>query len=212
VVTEKSNWVFDLDGTLTVAVHDFDFIRTKLGVPAGIGILEWLACLPESERVPRERWLEDHENELAACAVAAEGARDILDELTHANRRIGIVTRNNFRNVELTLRTAGIDRFFRRGDIVSRENARPKPEPDGILRLLSAWGASPDDAVMVGNHHNDLAAGRRAGVMTILVDKTGAFPWPEVTDLAVTSLADLGAGALTKENGSRLLVRRTVPS
>ena len=181
----KAHWVFDLDGTLTEAVHDFDFIRAKLGVPAGAGILEWLATLPASERAPREQWLESHEHELAACAVAAEGAREMLEELTRANRRIGIVTRNNLRNVELTLRTAGIDRFFCRDDIVTREHARPKPEPDGILRLLSAWGASPADGVMVGNHHHDLA---------------------------VTSLVDLRARALAEENGSRLFVGRPVSS
>jgi phosphoglycolate phosphatase-like HAD superfamily hydrolase len=189
----KAHWVFDLDGTLTEAVHDFDLIRSMLGVPAGLGILEWLATLPASEREPRERWLDDHEYQLAGRAVAAAGARDILADLTRANRRIGIVTRNNFRNVELTLRTAGIDGFFRRDDIVTREHAPPKPQPHGILRLLSAWGASPAAGVMVGNHHHDLAAGRRAGVTTVLVDVTGKFPWPDVTDIGVTNLAELAA-------------------
>jgi HAD superfamily hydrolase (TIGR01549 family) len=138
-----------------------------------------------------ERWLDEHEYELAGSAVAAEGAQEVLEILVRAGRRLGIVTRNNLRNVELTLRTAGIDRFFHRDDIVTREHARPKPEPDGILRLLSAWGASPAGGVMVGNHHNDLAAGRRAGVTTVLVDVSGVFPWPDVTDLAVTSLVEL---------------------
>jgi phosphoglycolate phosphatase-like HAD superfamily hydrolase len=49
---------------------------------------------------------------------------------------------------------------------------------------------------MVGNHHNDLAAGRRAGVTTVLVDVSGVFPWPDVTDLAVTSLVELRTSAL----------------
>lgn len=195
-IGEKSHWLFDLDGTLTAAVHDFDFIREKLAVPVGTGILEWLATLPPSERIPRERWLDDHELELARRAVAAEGAQDLLEALGRANRRIGIVTRNNLRNVEITLRTAGIARFFRPEDIVSREHTRPKPEPDGILRLLSAWGTSAAGGVMVGNHHHDLAAGRRAGVTTVLVDTSGACPWPEVTDLAVTSLVALRLHAL----------------
>lgn len=196
MIADKACWVFDLDGTLTEAVHDFDFIRARLGVPAQLGILEWLAALPPSERTPRERWLDEHEYALAGSAVAAEGATEILEILAGAGRRLGIVTRNNLRNVELTLQTAGIERFFRHADIIAREHARPKPEPDGILRLLSAWGASPAAGVMVGNHHNDLAAGRRAGVTTVLVDVSGAFPWPEVTDLAVTSLVELRTSAL----------------
>jgi HAD superfamily hydrolase (TIGR01509 family) len=198
MIADKPCWVFDLDGTLTEAVHDFDFIRMRLGVPAQLGILEWLAALPPSEREPRERWLDEHEYELAGSAVAAEGAQEILENLVRAGRRLGIVTRNNLRNVELTLRTAGIDPFFHRDDIVAREHARPKPEPDGILRLLSAWGASPAGGVMVGNHHNDLAAGRRAGVTTVLVDVSGVFPWPDVTDLAVTSLVELRTSVLAE--------------
>jgi len=209
-VCDKAHWLFDLDGTLTKPVHDFDFIRAQLGVPSGIGILEWLATLPAAERKPREEWLERHEFELAGRAVAAEGAHEILEALARSDRRLGIVTRNSLRNVELTLRTAGIDRFFSRDYIVTREHARPKPKPDGILRLLKAWGASAADGVMVGNHHNDLAAGRGAGVTTVLVDVSGAFPWPEVTDIAVTSLIDLLARALSEEYRSGLPVGRSV--
>lgn len=212
MIAGKAHWVFDLDGTLTEAVHDFDHIRMQLGVPEGIGILEWLSTLPQSEREPRERWLDEHESELARSAVAAPGAHDILATLSRAGCRLGIVTRNNLRNVELTLRTAGMESFFRRDEIVAREHAPPKPEPDGILRLLCAWKASPAAAVMVGNHHNDLAAGRRAGVTTVLVDTSGAFPWPDVTDLAVTSLVELLGRALAEEDGAGLLAGRPVSS
>ena len=37
---KRKNWIFDLDGTLTVAVHDFDAIRKELGIPAGLPIVE----------------------------------------------------------------------------------------------------------------------------------------------------------------------------
>ncbi|MEY4949417.1 MAG: hypothetical protein RL698_1628, partial [Pseudomonadota bacterium] len=40
------HWIFDLDGTLTVAMHDFDAIRTALDLPTGRPILEALAELP----------------------------------------------------------------------------------------------------------------------------------------------------------------------
>ena len=60
MVADKEHWVFDLDGTLTEAVHDFDFIRSTLGVPVELGILEWLATLPASERTHHEQWLDEH--------------------------------------------------------------------------------------------------------------------------------------------------------
>ena len=41
-------WIFDLDGTLTIAVHDFDAIRDELGLPAGEPILEAMSKLPRN--------------------------------------------------------------------------------------------------------------------------------------------------------------------
>ena len=38
-----THWVFDLDGTLTLAVHDFAAIRRHLGIPAQADILHHLA-------------------------------------------------------------------------------------------------------------------------------------------------------------------------
>ena len=69
MIAEKPCWVFDLDGTLTEAVHDFDFIRARLGVPAQLGILEWRAVLSPSEREPHERWLDEHDFALLERAV-----------------------------------------------------------------------------------------------------------------------------------------------
>jgi phosphoglycolate phosphatase-like HAD superfamily hydrolase len=44
---------------------------------------------------------------------------------------------------------------------------------------------------MVGDYSFDLQTGRAAGAATIHVDPTGAFRWPELTDLAVATLAEL---------------------
>ena len=32
---KRKHWIFDLDGTLTIAVHDFNAIRKELGIPEG---------------------------------------------------------------------------------------------------------------------------------------------------------------------------------
>ena len=34
------HWLFDMDGTLTIAMHDFDAMRAELGLPVGVPILE----------------------------------------------------------------------------------------------------------------------------------------------------------------------------
>jgi phosphoglycolate phosphatase-like HAD superfamily hydrolase len=47
ILSERDFWIFDMDGTLTVDVHDFDAIRTALGLPSGQPILEIIATMPE---------------------------------------------------------------------------------------------------------------------------------------------------------------------
>ncbi len=45
----RKHWVFDMDGTLTIAQHDFDAIRDELGLPDNLPILESLAAMPAAE-------------------------------------------------------------------------------------------------------------------------------------------------------------------
>ena len=78
VLADRKHWIFDLDGTLTKPVHDFDEIRRMLGVPNGRGILEWLAQLSEQERAPLVEILDRHEYELAERAEQADGAAALL--------------------------------------------------------------------------------------------------------------------------------------
>ena len=44
---QRKYWIFELDGTLTVAVHDFNAIRKELGIPERQPIVEALKSLPE---------------------------------------------------------------------------------------------------------------------------------------------------------------------
>jgi hypothetical protein len=48
-ILRSRHWVFDLDGTLTVAIHDFASIREVLEVPPGVDILEHLDALPAAQ-------------------------------------------------------------------------------------------------------------------------------------------------------------------
>jgi HAD superfamily hydrolase (TIGR01509 family) len=185
------SWIFDLDGTLTVAVHDFPAIRRMLGLPAGKGILEALAELPAEDAKPRWELLHAHEHELALAARPAAGADALLSELSARNVRLGIFTRNSLRNVETTLRAAGLRHHFHTSGFITRDNDPPKPRPEGIWRLLEQWRSTPQQAVMVGNHRHDLDAGRAAGTTTIHVDPSGVFDAGPHADLQVRSLEEL---------------------
>lgn len=191
-------WIFDLDGTLTVPVHDFDEIRRMFGLPAGRGIIESLDAMPAAHSEPLRRRLDDYEHDLAADSVAAEGAAVLLEALDESGARRGIVTRNSRRNVETTLVAIGMHERFAREDMVTRDclHSRPKPAPDGVLHLLDVWRADATAAVMVGNHAIDIEAGRAAGTATVLVKQPGPSASPEPVlapqaDLTVDSLCEL---------------------
>jgi len=180
-----------MDGTLTVAMHDFDAIRKELGLPLGKPILEELARLPEHEARGLFERLDVLELELARSARAAVGAAALLEALARRSARLGILTRNSFANARETLRACGLADFFDASCIVGREAAAPKPDPGGIHRLLDSWRAAPHEAVMVGDYRYDLLAGRAAGTATVYIDTSGAFPFAEHADVSVRSLAEL---------------------
>ena len=181
------NWVFDMDGTLTVAVHDFEKIRKAIGLPPGEPILEALDKMPDEEAEPKRALLDEMEFELARLAKPAAGARDLLQALREEGCNVGILTRNGVEIAMETLRCCGLSEFFERPFVIGRELARPKPDPDGVLQLLQAWSVSAQRSVMVGDYYFDLAAGRAAGTRTIYFDAHESGEWSAMADVTVTT-------------------------
>ncbi|GFE57101.1 HAD family hydrolase [Geobacter sp. AOG1] len=188
-------WIFDLDGTLTLPVHDFAAIRAELGMAeSDPDIIQFLASLPAVEAAEKHARLIEIEYELAARTAAAPGAGRLLDRLLRRGSQVGILTRNTREIALHTLDQIGLKQYFRPDAVLGRDEAAPKPHPAGIAKLLDAWGSAPDEAVMVGDYLFDLQVGRAAGTATIHVDRSGAFRWPELADLAVANLEELAQG------------------
>ena len=184
-------WIFDLDGTLTIAQHDFDAIRRKLGIVERAPILESLAAMPEAEAREKKAWLDEMEAELAAQAHAAPGAHSLLSRLRDEGHRMGILTRNSKPNAHICLEATQLADFFEAADVMGRDEAPPKPSPVGIQKLLGGWSRRPDEAVMLGDYHYDLDAGRNAGTMTVHVDVLDRFDFGERADLRTLGLEPL---------------------
>ncbi|MCP4867404.1 MAG: HAD family hydrolase [Proteobacteria bacterium] len=188
---ERTCWIFDLDGTLTVAAHDFDAIRRDLGLRPNEPILEQLAELPPAEAAPLREQLADIEGEIADRSEPQPGAARLLEALADRGHRRGILTRNRRDLAWRSLRAAGLEHFFSDGDVLGRTDAAPKPSPDGLLKLLDRWAAPAGDGVFVGDYLFDLQAGRRAGLATVHFDVHGAFRWSEHADREVRTLGEL---------------------
>ncbi|OMO16542.1 HAD family hydrolase, partial [Xanthomonas oryzae pv. oryzae] len=93
-LSDYRHWVFDMDGTLTEAAHDFALIRRVLEIPPEADILHHLAALPADEAAAKHAWLFEHERELAQAARAAPGAVELVRALHAAGCRLGMLTRN----------------------------------------------------------------------------------------------------------------------
>ena len=175
------NWVFDMDGTLTVAVHDFAAIRVALGIPPEDDILTHLAALPAAEAEAKHAWLLEHERDLAVASTAATGAVELVRELAGRGCQLAILTRNARELAHVTLEAIGLADCFDKELVLGRDEAAPKPSPDGLLKIAQAWDVDPSKLVMVGDYRIDLECGRTAGARTVLVNLPDN-PWPELTD------------------------------
>jgi len=191
--SSKSFWIFDLDGTLTMPIHDFDFICRELDIPHVADILSYLDNLPVAEASIRRSRLHEIEMDLARKATPSAGAVETLRQLHEAGAQLGILTRNERDIALLTLDTIEAGHYFASENILGRSEVSPKPNPAGIHHLLSLWGADPAEAVMVGDYLFDLQAGRAAGTTTVHVGRADGKSWPEFTDIAVANLNDLAA-------------------
>jgi len=181
-IAEVRHWVFDMDGTLTIAVHDFAAIRRALEIPEEDDILHHLAALPADEAAAKRAWLLEHERELAYAARPAVGARELLHALRERGCRLGVLTRNAHELALVTLQAVGMGDCFLPEDILGRDEAPPKPHPGGLLHLAERWGVSPASMLMVGDYRFDLECARAAGARGVLVN-VPHNEWPELADL-----------------------------
>jgi HAD superfamily hydrolase (TIGR01509 family) len=189
-LAQARHWVFDLDGTLTEPVHDFDFIRRALAIPEVDDLLAHLASLPAAEAASKHAWLLEHERELALAARPAPGAIALVNELHARGCRLGILTRNAHELALLTLAAIGLGDRFASADVLGRNEAPPKPHPGGLHHLAQRWGVNAADLVMVGDYRFDLACARAAGAHAVLVNLP-ENPWPELVDTFVRDCVEL---------------------
>lgn len=175
------HWVFDMDGTLTIAVHDFLYIRRMLEIPEQADILGHIASLPNLEAQQKHAWLLKHERDLALKAEPAPGAIELIQHLHQEQRKLAILTRNAQELALITLEAIGLSDYFARPHVFGREQATPKPDPDGLLKIAEHWQVAPQQMIMVGDFQMDLKTARAAGTYAVQVN-TPKNLWPELTD------------------------------
>ena len=206
--------VFDLDGTLVDSARDLatavndalkevapgteplplDVVRGFVG--NGAATLVERALAHASVSAPTERvlpiLLACYRRRMLETTRLYPGVSDALDAL--ADRALAVLTNKPGDPSREILVGLGVAERFRRIWGPDDAGAR-KPDPAGLLRLVSDLGFAPEDAVMVGDSSIDIATGRAAGVLTVGV--TYGFDPSSLTvvppDLTVDNLSDLPA-------------------
>jgi HAD superfamily hydrolase (TIGR01549 family) len=180
--------IFDLDGTLIDSALDFDQMRSDMEFAPGQFILETLEALPDGLRKDRCREiLRAHEYRGAMAAKIIPGAGELIEELTRLRIPQAILTRNSRAMTELALSRLKLQ--F--SQVMTRDDAAPKPDPAGLVAICRAWDVDVADVLFVGDFQFDLVAGRRAGIATILFAPGELPEYAHEADFVVTHLLEI---------------------
>ena len=178
--------VFDLNGTLTVPVLDFAAMRAEIGIAEG-DILHSLARMSEDERSRALGVIGRHEDAAAADSELSDGARELLDFITAAGIKTGVVTRNCRTSVDTFSRKHGV--AF--DAVITREDAPPKPSPEPLTAAVERMGLGKHEVIYVGDFELDRLTGEAAGVPTYIVRNHAKRRDEGPADMRVDTLRDV---------------------
>jgi phosphoglycolate phosphatase len=173
-----TTYLFDLDGTLIDSVADIaaalNDLRGELHLPpldlptvrgyVGDGSrLLVTRALPEFREEYLQRFLQLYGANLLGQTATYPGIREFLD--LHRHDRLAVVTNKPLQPTLDLLAGLGLADYF--PVVIGGESAPAlKPDPAPVLLALERLGSSPAEAILIGDHHTDLKAGRAAGVKT----------------------------------------------
>ncbi|MFN8981564.1 MAG: phosphoglycolate phosphatase [Alphaproteobacteria bacterium] len=177
--------VFDLDGTLVDSAPDIhaalDRLMARRHLPGfaraevvgmigdGVRVLLERACAARSialDQAGFDHFMADYEANAAVLTRPFAGIPELLGALGDAGWRLAVCTNKPEAAARVLLSGLGLDRHF---SALGGGDSFPmrKPDPGHLRATLAAAGAAPEQAVMIGDHANDMLAARGAGVRAI---------------------------------------------
>ncbi|AGL03033.1 HAD-IA family hydrolase [Desulfoscipio gibsoniae] len=172
--------LFDLDGTLLDSLPlieaAFYHVFKQMNIPWENGAVMKTVGLPLRDACRQfagERWQElfnnyiNHQLTLHDQYIKVyKGALETLDEIKPLVQGMGVVTSKRRPMAERGIDVTGLNRYLKH--LVALEDVeKPKPHGEPVLRGLGKLGASPEQAVFVGDSYYDIESGRNAGVITV---------------------------------------------
>ncbi len=177
--------VFDLDGTLVDSAPDIhvslDRLMASRGL-AGFARAEVIGMIGDGVRVLVERayaarglpleesgledFMADYEANAAVLTRPFPGIPELLAELSAAGWRLAVCTNKPEAAARSLLAGLALDGYFA---ALGGGDSFPvrKPDPAHLRATLAAAGGLAENAVMIGDHRNDVLAAAGAGVPCI---------------------------------------------
>jgi len=180
--------IFDLDGVIVKSCLNFGLIAREIfGSASRRPVLERIEELSHAaEKEEAFRILEKHEKRAALRAQLNPGIDELFELVKRRGMKTAIVTRNSQDSVRIIL-----EKFYLPIDcIVTRETAPPKPSRESVLRACECMGLTPHEVLLLGDYEFDMLAGKRAGVVTILLTSNKEST-SENADVEIESIAEL---------------------
>ena len=181
--------IFDLDGTLVDSQLDFAGMRRETGCPPQRGLLEHIDTIADkTARRQAEAVIHRYEMAGARAATWMPGAYNLLRRLSASAMPVGIVTRNSRNAAQLTLDALGAPSL----DLITREDAAPKPDPAGLLQLAERWSLEANVLAYVGDFRFDLEAACRANMTSVLFLQDNNRDYADTADVVFSHFDELG--------------------
>lgn len=204
--------IFDLDGTLVDTLDDLTAAvnftlaqfklppRTRPEVEIFIGhgvrkLLERALDNPPPEKLDLALgYFKQHYGaNVCVHSFVYPGVREVLDRF--AQKRKAILTNKPEEFTRPLVEKLGIAPHF---EIIlgGGDHLAPKPDPDGIRKILAQTGAAPAKTVIIGDSDTDILAGKAAGIITCAVTygfRRREFLRPLEPDFMVNDLTEIKA-------------------
>jgi phosphoglycolate phosphatase len=204
--------IFDLDGTLIDSEKDLalsvnatlaqmgraglsqDRIASYVGQGVTVLVQRALGEGAGKEEVERGAaiFLNVYQEHMLDHTRTYPGVREALDALR--NRKLAVLTNKPVNFTRAILAGLGLDRYFFQ---VYGGNSfeTKKPDPVGVVRLMTEAGAPASKTLMIGDSATDVLTGRNSGVWTCGVSYGLGGPSlaEEPPDLLVNDLRELPA-------------------
>jgi HAD superfamily hydrolase (TIGR01509 family) len=157
-------FIFDLDGTLVDSALDFSALRAKLGLPEGAAILESIQHWEREKQIWANEIVLAFEKEGAEASKLMPGASEFIHFLEQKKIPKAVFTRNAKEIALATLERHNLPFSL----LIAREDAPPKPLPDGLHLIQKKFGLHKKEILFVGDFAYDLMAGLAAEIPTAL--------------------------------------------